>query len=288
MSNDLNHNEIKDDEIRVISQTQPGAGGGGPKPNRKALILLAIGVGLIVIFTVLRFAFSGEKAAQTVVETPREVEPQPIEEPAPVAKPYTTVTDTLVGRVGLTILTPHDATPTLMVGPQTVNDTAAVLIVQAADVRADNGEIAGACVVAGNVMGRGEKKGGYCAIIDGKMTIGVAESTPLLEEAIDTQGYFFRQYPLVVAGQIVENKPKGRALRKALAELSGSIVVIMSRERLTFHEFSQSLVDLGATTAIYLVGSTGYCFYRTESGRAFSSGYRNQEVYANLNFLVWK
>ncbi len=80
----------------------------------------------------------------------------------------------------------------------------------------------------------------------------------------------------------------GNAHALEVEVLNGSIVVIMGRERLTFHEFSQSLVDLGATTAIYLVGSTGYCFYRTESGRAFSSGYRNQEVYANLNFLVWK
>lgn len=30
-----------------------------------------------------------------------------------------------------------------------------------------------------------------------------------------------RQYPLVVGGQIVENKPKGTSKRKALATLNG-------------------------------------------------------------------
>jgi hypothetical protein len=35
-------------------------------------------------------------------------------------------------------------------------------------------------------------------------------------------------------------------------------VVILSLEILTFHNFSEALIDADATNAIYLVGSSGY------------------------------
>lgn len=295
MKQNTNPNDIRDDEIRIISQSAPqSSGGSGKDPkrfSRISIILMVIGVGLIAILTAARFFLSNsdaeeyEQVEHAIATTGQSAEQESI---TPQLRPFTTATDTVVTGVPLTILTPHFATPVLAVGNHNVCDTSAVLIVQAADVRADNGEIVGAFVMDGEVIGRGERKGGYCAIIDGKISIGVAESTPMLEEAINTHGYFFRQYPLVVAGQVVENKPKGRALRKALAELNGQIVVILSHERLTFHDFSQTLVDLGVTTAIYLVGSSAFCAYETETGRLIETGYRNQEVFAMLNFLIWK
>ena len=295
MKQNTNPNDIRDDEIRIISQSAPqSSGGSGKDPkrfSRISIILMVIGVGLIAILTAARFFLSNSDAEEyEQVEHAIATTGQPAEQDqiTPQLRPFTTATDTVVNGVPLTILNPRFATPVLAVGNHNVCDTSAVLIVQAADVRADNGEIVGAFVMDGEVIGRGERKGGYCAIIDGKITIGVAESTPMLEEAINTHGYFFRQYPLVVAGQVVENKPKGRALRKALAELNGQIVVILSHERLTFHDFSQTLVDLGVTTAIYLVGSSAFCAYDTETGLLIETGYRNQEVFAMLNFLIWK
>lgn len=296
MSQDNNPNEIKDDEIRIISQTSASSDSGGQQPtrfNRKVIILILIGIALIVLLTAGRFFMNKSDVqhyehVEMNMDTGSDSQLPVLGDIEPGPRPFTVATDTTVNRVPLTILSPCDATPVLAVGSQAVNDSSAVLVVQAADVRADNGEIVGAFVMDGEIVGRGERKGGFCAIIDGKITIGVAETTPLLEEAINTHGYFFRQYPLVVAGQVVENKPKGRALRKALAELNGRIVVVLSRERLTFHEFSQSLVDLGVTTAIYLVGSSAFYAYRTEDGQYIASGYRNQDVYAMLNFLIWR
>ena len=45
---------------------------------------------------------------------------------------------------------------------------------QAADIRADNGKIVGAFVLKGDPLSWGLSKRGYCGIIDGKLTVGVA------------------------------------------------------------------------------------------------------------------
>ncbi|MDE6271176.1 MAG: phosphodiester glycosidase family protein, partial [Muribaculaceae bacterium] len=96
------------------------------------------------------------------------------------------------------------------------------------------------------------------------------------------------QYPLVVGGQVVENKPKGQALRKALAEIDGSVRVVMSKERLSFHDFSQALVDMGARNAIYLVGSSASGMYTDASGASIRFGKENESPSENVNYLVWK
>lgn len=161
-------------------------------------------------------------------------------------------------------------------------------MVQAADVRRDNGKIVGAYILDGELLSKGQAKSGYCAIIGGKISVGVAESTPLLEQALESNGYFFRQYPLVIANQVVENKPKNRSQRKALAELNGEIVVIMSEGRLTFHDFSQALVDMGVTNAIYLVGSSTYGFAKDADGNKFEFGKPNETGYPFTNYIVWE
>ncbi len=152
----------------------------------------------------------------------------------------------------------------------------------------DNGEILGAFVLKGNLLSTGRSKAGFCAIIGGAITVGVADTTPFLEQALDSGGDFFRQYPLVVGSQIVENKPKGKSYRKALAELSGKMVVIMSCDKMTFHDFSQALVDLGVTNAIYLVGSTAYGFARVEDGSIVTFGEKVENSPEHVSYIVWR
>lgn len=201
---------------------------------------------------------------------------------------FAQVTDTVINKVPLMIITPVNSTPRLQIGLDALNDSDAVLVVQAADVRGDNGEIVGSYVSEGQLLSRGQSKSGFCAIIGGRPIIGVAEATPFLEQAIETEGYFFRQYPLVVANQIVENKPKGHALRKALAELDGKIVVIVGRKRQTFHEFSQTLVDLGVSNAIYLVGSLAYGYAKDGDGTLIEFGTNTEKAPENTNYIIWK
>nr|MDE6854183.1 phosphodiester glycosidase family protein [Muribaculaceae bacterium] len=134
----------------------------------------------------------------------------------------------------------------------------------------------------------GEAKAGFCSIVNGEITVGVSDATPMLEQALSSDGYFFRQYPLVVGGQLVENRPKGRALRKALAELDGHISVIASTRRLTLHDFSQALIDLGVRNAIYLVGSSSTGLYTDADGRRTIIGQADRKTADNVNFIVWR
>ena len=198
------------------------------------------------------------------------------------------ITDTVVGDVPLVILTPRDATPQLQIGIDVLQTPDVVMAVQAADIRSDNGGIVGAYVVEGNLVSKGQAKSGFCAIIDGNITIGVADATPFFEKAIESYGYFFRQYPLVVGNQLVENKPKGRSLRKALAEWNGTTVVLLSRSRLTFHDFAQTLVDMGVANAIYLVGSEAFGFAVDSEGNRTEFGKEAPSPEASTNYIIWR
>lgn len=196
--------------------------------------------------------------------------------------------DTTVNKEKFTVFIPRNLTPQLRVGVNTLKDTAAVFVVQAADIRGDNGGIVGAYVYKGDLVSKGQAKAGFCAIIHGKPIIGVAESTPYLEQAIESDGYFFRQYPLVMEGQPVSNRLKYSSLRKALAELNGETVVIMSHNRMTLNDFAQYLVDIGVKNAIYLVGSSTFGFALDEEGNRIEFGEETENPSRNTNYLVWK
>ncbi|MDE6715737.1 MAG: hypothetical protein K2J74_04555, partial [Muribaculaceae bacterium] len=104
------------------------------------------------------------------------------------------LSDTTINGISLSILTPRNATPHLHIGADALRDSSAIMVVQAADVRSDNGEIVGTYVHEGKLISKGQSKSGFCAIIGGIPIIGVADSTPYLEQAIESGGYFFRQY----------------------------------------------------------------------------------------------
>ena len=295
----MNHwnSDINDDEIRIISS---GGNDNKPdnknsKPRKRPVVYLCVIVALIMLAAIVLLIFSSKETADPQVtvddcstEAVVKSEPGPIPAQASDAKSYCVRKDTTVNGAELCIITPVNATPILAIGNDATEDPSAVLAIQAADIREDNGMIAGSCVVNGELVSKGEAKAGFCSIINGEMTVGVSDATPMLEQALTSDGYFFRQYPLVVAGQVVENKPKGKSIRKALAETNGRISVILSMNRLTMHDFSQALADMGVSNAIYLVGGNSYCSYRDRSGDTFSLGSRWSDDVNNLNYLVWR
>lgn len=290
------HNEINDNEIRIISADNSRT------VRKKSPWLMAVvcGIAALLLIGILALVFfSGgdqTETAEKAVFTPDAELPAGDRHPESTAAadstltpmPFVTRTDTAINATGLTILTPDNATAHLVLGENFGNDSTAVLIAHAADVRADNGGIVGAYVIDGELISKGESKAGFCSIINGEISIGVAEATPMLEQALTTGGCFFRQYPLVVGGQIVENKPKGNALRRALAELDGRICIILSTDRLTFHDFSQALTDLGVRNAIYLVGGEAFCRYTESDGSRFTFGKKWDKEYENVNYIVWR
>lgn len=302
--------DIGDDEIRVISPT----GDESPRNDRKrkrmryvyaAITIIAAVAVAVILLTLLKPGNANETEPEDIAGSPviergatfrprsevkaiDRIAKDDINDSTPTNERYTSRRDTTVNGMRLIILTPHDAVPTLEVGNDVVNDTTVILAAQAADIRSDNGEIAGAYVVKGELLSKGEAKAGYCSIVNGEISIGVADATPMLEQALESEGYFFRQYPLVAAGQLIENKPKGKAKRKALAEIDGTISVVASADKLSFHDFSQALIDAGARNAIYLVGAYSTTFYTDRDGVRHNIGNVYENAPANINYIVWR
>lgn len=286
--------DIDDNEIRVISKSEPGNRRDGSTrwPRFLAAAMLCLALAASAVYLLTDWAENEELPVETfkpAIQAPAVSPITPGETAADEVRPYCEITDTVAGGHRFLMLTPRQATPVLELAEEALADTSAALVVQAADIRRDNGNIVGAYVLRGKLLSKGQAKSGFCAIINGKMTIGVADATPLLEQALETDGYFFRQYPLVVGGQVVENKPKGRALRKALAEIDGAPTIVLSRDKMAFGDFSRALAELGATNAIYLVGSASYGFAIDQEGRKIDFGIPGEisSLPENTNYLIW-
>jgi hypothetical protein len=196
--------------------------------------------------------------------------------------------DTTVNDIPMRLYVPLNMTPRLEVGYKCIDDTTHnMLLFQAADIRADNKKIVGAFVLRGKPLSWGLSKKGYCGIIGDQVTIGVADNSPLFEQATEVGGYFFRQYPLVSNGVLVENELKSQSTRRGLCELEGKVVVVETYTPESLHDFSQALVDIGTTNAIYLVGSSAIGWHRTLDGVGVASGQWEPRVFKNVSFIVW-
>lgn len=290
--------DIKDDQIRII-----GEDNSGKSPFRRFwIILLSVCVLLLVGGSILFAVLNREKASETEPE-PAYFEPEATSEPIvcewlgsrvdSLAKGFTEIRDTLINDIPLRIYIPHNAEMSLYVGRMDIRDTSVVYAAQAADVRADNGGIVGAFVLKGTPRSWGLSKKGFCASIDGVVTVGVAENSPLFEEATEKEGYFFRQYPLVDNGQLVENAPKGKSIRRGICDRQGEIFMVETGTPESFHDFAQALVDLGVDQAIYLVGSSAYGWAIDQAGTRHEFGDNNyytgrRRMPKNTSYIVWR
>ena len=205
-----------------------------------------------------------------------------------LTKAYTEHLRDTINDIPLDIYIPHNAVPELVLGVPDIHDKSIVLTTQAADIRADNGKIVGAFVLKGKPLSWGLSKKGYCGIIDGDLTVGVADNSPIFEEATEKSGYFFRQYPLVDNGTLVENEPKGKSIRKALCDRNGEIMVVMSQTPESFHDFAQALIDLKVDNAIYLVGSSSFGYFRDRYDHLAIIYNKFRYGYQYENFIVWR
>lgn len=297
MANQLN--DIRDDEFRVIGQhrTLPETSINEHERKRKvgwaALILVALLGGAVWLFWP-KAPKPPEGVFDPVPPKPTVIAPKPklIGSVVDSLQPaFAEKLDTTINDVVLSLYIPHNtAAPVLTVGAPDKETRQAVMAFQAADIRADNREILGSFVLRGKILAKGTPKAGYCAIIDGKVTVGVAESTSLFEEATEKDGYFFRQFSLVKNGVLEENAQiKNKTMRKALCDRDGQIFVAVSETDESMHDFAAALVDLGVDNAIYLVGShSAFGWYRDEAGeRIFFGADQHRQSYKNENYIVW-
>ena len=286
-------NEIRDDEIRVIGEEKP------PKPQGwKWLLLLLAGIIVgIIIWQVWPSKQTSpvEEPEQGVFEPTIEVEETktktPLAKAEETGKGFIEIADTTINDIPMRLYLPHSVSMSLHVGNIDRNDQSIIFAAQAADIRADNGGIVGAFVLEGEPKAWGLSKKGYCAIINDTVTVGVTDNSPLFEEATEKGGYFFRQFPLVDKGNLVENELKGKAVRRALCDRDGEIFTVETLSIESFHDFAQALVDLGVDNAIYLVGANAYGWATDADGQRHEFGDPNPKVskkWRNINYLVMR
>lgn len=295
-----NEFDIHDDDLRVIGQKKPLPASAVHKTKKHwwwlaVAVLICIGTALVVIIS----GKEDEHAEYGVVFEPMagtSDDPVSVLPLAPLGdysdttltKAYTEHLKDTINDIPLDIYIPHNAVPELVLGVPDLHDKSIVLTTQAADIRADNGKIVGAFVLKGKPLSWGLSKKGYCGIIDGNLTVGVADNSPIFEEATEKSGYFFRQYPLVDNGKLVENEPKGKSIRKALCDRNGEIMVVMSQTPESFHDFAQALVDLKVDNAIYLVGSSSFGYFRDRYDHLAIIYNKYRYGYQYENFIIWR
>lgn len=291
--------DIKDNEIRVV-----GNGSNGSQTSfRRLWGWTVFGLSVFVFVICLLLAIKNDRTdAET--ETYFEVQSEPTEtEPRmPVrlgqsvdsqVRGFAEVKDTTINDISLRLFIPHNAEMSLHVGRLNMQDTTIIYAAQAADVRRDNGKILGAFVLKGEPLAWGLSKKGFCASIDGKVTVGVADNSPLFEDATERGGYFFRQYPLVKDGVLIDNEPKNKSERRAICDRQGEIFMVESLSKESFHDFAQTLVDLGVDQAVYLVGSNAYGWAVDENGGRHEFGDVNvctgrRQMPKNTSYIVWR
>ena len=292
--------EIRDDQIRILGE----GGRKNPLPRSVWIIILSV-LGIALIGVIILYVSRQEEEVIQELKAPEPALFEPVREPEPIqhkwigqqvdslASGYTEIRDTLINDIPIRIFIPHNAEMSLHIGRMDKEDKSIIYAAQAADVRADNGGIVGAFVLNGEPKAWGLSKKGYCASINGKVTIGVADNTSLFEEATIHNGHFFRQYPLVKDGQVIDNEPKGKSIRRAICDRQGEIFMVETGSIESFHDFAQALADLGVDQAVYLVGSSAYGWAVDEAGATHEFGEDNyytgrRRMPKNTSYIVWR
>lgn len=288
----MREENISDSEIRIVGSSQ--------KPTQKPFPWgwVVVGVVLVACLAILLWwQYSKTNAEQESIGVFEQE--QPVVQTYPLAEWFASVdsitavgtvtTDITINDIPLRVYLPLNSVPHLEVGYGVTKECQnSILFFQAADVRADNGKIVGAFVLQGKPLSWGLSKRGFCAVVDGNVTIGVADNSPLFEKATEEEGDFFRQYPLVDNGRLVENELKNKSIRRALCEINAHIVVVETQSVESMHDFSQALVDLGAQNAIYLVGSSAMGWSMDIHGNGTKMGLWDPRKIKNISFIVWE
>lgn len=287
----MREENISDSEIRIVGSSR--------KPTQKPFPWgwMVVGVVLVACLAILLWwQYSKMNAEQESIGVFEQE--QPVVQTYPLTEWFASVdsitavgtvtTDITINDIPLRVYLPLNSVPHLEVGyGVTKKCQNSILFFQAADVRADNGKIVGAFVLQGKPLSWGLSKRGFCAVVDGNVTIGVADNSPLFEKATEEEGDFFRQYPLVDNGRLVENELKNKSIRRALCEINAHIVVVETQSVESMHDFSQALVDLGAQNAIYLVGSSAMGWSMDIHGNGTKMGLWDPRKIKNISFIVW-
>lgn len=266
-----------------------------PKSSKRKGCMIWGGVAAVIaaIVTCALFLFTGHDQQEEVicVNEPDMISNAPYEKEVHEtisSNASVAVADTTINDIPLRIITPNGSRMELYMGRFPERDSHVMLAVQAADIRGDMDKPTGAFVYKGELIAKGHSKYGFCAIIDGEVTLGRSCETPLLERAINSNGSFFRQYALVSKGKLTEIPPKGKAIRRALCLTGGKLQIIETTDRESYHDFSQALVDIGVEEALGLVGGEALIKYLHPDGTATIEGKPYVDGCQSENYIIWR
>lgn len=287
--------DIGDNEVRIVG----GEDGKGRKPRLlRTIIAVAACVAMAAIIVILAIVLLQDKAPEPTDNGTTNVQSTGNNAPTDSVWFCNTdnslsseiaVSDTLIDSINLRILTPYNVSPELYVGQIDTTDRTILFASQAADLARERGKIVGAFVCAGEPLSWGLSKKGYCAIFGDSITVGMAENSPLFEQATEVGGHFFRQYPAVSNGKMVENNPQNRSFRRALCTLDGKTCVIFTSDRVLMNDFSTALAKLGVKDGIFLVGSTAHGWYRSpDNDSVVQLGFPRAPKLKNVNYLIFR
>lgn len=286
------NNDINEDEIRVIGNSHRG---GDKKPP---YVVIACSAAAILLIIVLLIVFGHNRNGKGTPTPPPEDNEVETQDPSVQGQwmrnddsrlPAATLrSDTTIDGIRLMVLRPMNAVPKLCIGPIDENDNSIILASMAADIRRDNGKIVGAFVCEGEPKAWGLSKKGYCAIINGNMAIGVAENSPYFEQATETQGYFFRQYPAVSQGKPQANNPENKSIRRAVCSYKGDIAIIVSLDRELMNDFSNALAKMGVENAVFLIGGSAHGWYIDSEGNKVPLSDESPWNNPNINYLYFQ
>lgn len=275
--------DLDDNDIRVLGTSKSQV-----SRQRKGLY---IAISALLVVAVITTLFLVLKEKDVVPETAVETSQQ-----SPILSSSTSgcsIYDTLLYESSFRVILPSGQ-PMLHVGAISPDDdTNVICAVEAAYYRKDNGMISGAFICKGEQLSRGYSMLGYCAIINGNIHLGNAKSTSLFEEAVENDGYFFRQKPLVDNGVAIHEKntrrnPSYKIRRVALAKREGKDMIIMCDTPIRMNDFADALVALGCKQAIGLTGNDCFGFARNTDGNLLYWGVALDPAPANINYLIWR
>ena len=284
------YNNISEDECYDIGQPEK------KRFNRKRVVitLLTIIATLFCVALITLLLHTMLQPSPPVVKHLKPLGKQNLN----IAYSYTEKLDTIIEGLNLTLYIPHNAIPVLTIGsPDTTNLTEeAVLAFRAADLGTDLKTLIGLFVCDGVVYQSNKdssSKLGFCAIIDGEIYIGTAESTSLFEKAIEKEGSFFRQHSLVANDTVTAKVDKNtkKTLRRALCHRGDQVFVVVCSE-VSMYNLAQALAILDVDNAIYLLGggiSSFNGWWQDVDGNI--ELFRKSEKYSRYeleNYIVWK
>lgn len=302
MNKDYFEDNMSDDEIRILSpdnykkspQNHNSTEKEKPKNKNKIYFFWIIIFAFICVIGLLYICFfsRGKVSLHKINESPTvsadTLSLEILKDNEETGPAYAILNDTVVNDIPMRVWTPVGGHIEMFLGADPSVDTNVILAAHAADLRDDDGTPAGAFVYKGNLMSKGHSKYGFCAMIDGEVSIGRQVETPLFERAIEKNGSFFRQYSLVTNGNLMSVPPKGKSIRRALCLKDNSFQLYETSTPESYHDFSQALVDIGVTEALALVGGNSAVMWRDEEGNLSCDGGIFGHNYPNENYIIWR